>query len=474
MEIEYAEMALFFPVYIEVGEGPEKIRWPSGGGLCKINPSFLFHEGYLSKIRTFNLETDGIEIQIEYHLNKRPREIQLTPSSILVSIYDDGEGIKTTGNRRLIPAVVTLVFGIERPIPEDIIVIPKFTIQDIQCKSSKNGNVGKFLEDKLRKMLEEKLTGSSENGITAHIRRINFFTVSLLVNENPREVIQKFPKEVYGIALTDEGYRAVPENHTIAQLSSWVSGTRDYFVQVLSPTSIVQIQQAVDRLSIEMTELNSCKVWKGYVPEHNDDRIICHHGLLYMGQYIAMTFSVMKAFNHVFSEFPRDGLERGRKLKGVNRITRLLNEVERMRIDLTSYLSSLSPEKVSKIPEITTIIERAYSNHGLSSFSQEIKTMLETLEDIIADGNDRIERYYERETAQMLEIGIQGLAIFLGLLPFINSLAVLYRVVIMAFLLTGLGAGLWYRKRKVEGEIEKEANKFIELSRKLLTTELQF
>ena len=420
--VKRAEMAVFIPGYIKIrggsfDEGVFKQKFIDNHPCRSITPRFFFSDVYTERVSTFRAISKEIpkEVKIEYELEGTPREFKVEPE-IYVSVLRQKTPIrvKNAGGETviLVPIAVSAVIGNAPTSIDDLIAIPFFLAWESGCgeESPDEGRYNLFVS-RIERALEEIL--GLEVILTDQGR---FFIVSMevdweriqnILGENPsvEGFIKTFPQEFYGLAVTDEGYRAVREEYARERVTEWLLGNRVYFSKLVSPVSIIQVKADKNRVEFEGTTLPKCRIWRDHVLKHLEEkRGLCHHGLFHQAEYLALTFSTIETFKSLTKGIVEDAKKHhhGR----VRDIEKILRVIEDSKVQMESSLKILNPRKISKIPELTTVIERMYEARGLSSFYSEVREALESLAGIMAEGEELIEKRLEKEKFQHLEIGV--------------------------------------------------------------------
>ena len=479
--VKRAEMAVFVPGYLTPTKEVEKLelgRKLRETRVCEsINPVFFFEESYLKRVRTFALWEDRVEVY--YELDGKPRKFDV-PVSIQLSVLDVEEKKSDEQSQEKEHSPVPVAFSIlvqDAPTSiDDLIAIPFFLAWRNGCGEGDSPNP--FIErlrSKVEELLEAELTISERGRFFIAALEVDWKSVE---NEFGRDasihrLVTSCSQELYGLAVTDEGYRAVKPEHARKKIEEWGHGNRRYFEQIVSPTSLILIKADRDRVDFEKMTLPKCRVWSEYVLAHKrESRILCHHGAFYQGQYIALTFSTIE----MLGELVKKTVKRVKREKGPLKerdIEDILNEIESLRVKLESYLRLLSPKKVSKLGGITLLMERMYEARGLSTFSRELEEAIDMLAEIMKEGQEIIEKRLEKEKFHHLEIGItilEALPIsYVGqwLLQAVNIHVPTPLVVgVTAPLL--LGSWWAYKARKVSKWENEQTSNFVKMAEKIL------
>ncbi len=472
-------MVIFVPGYITLNSrNPKKsINGDSKEKeLCKVKPDFFFEKPYLDRIAELEVGKECVEIR--YEINGKPKWFTL-PVSIRISLLDIGEE-KLTPN--YIPMAVSIHVENAPTNFDDLIAVPFFLAWRNGCGSESSPNP--FL-DELRGKIKESLEKRLEEPISEIIlsEKGRFFIASIEVPwEKVREnfgddasiqkVVTNCPREFYGLAVTDEGYRAVKNEHAIEKIKDWIHGNRVYFEEIVSPTSLILVKADKKRTDFEKMTLPECNIWKEYVLAHEKERkMVCHHGIFYQGQYIALTFSTLEMLNFLVKRTIKD--VKTKNALQEEDIGKILQDLKNLKISLESYLKFLSPKRVSKLGGITLIMEKMYEARGLSTFSVELEEAIETLTKVMKEGEELIEKRLEREKFQHLEIGITLLeALPIGyvgqwVLQAFN-LNFPTPVVVGATAPLLLGAWWLYKLKKVKKWEKEQARAFVTMAEKIL------
>ena len=423
--IKQAELAVFIPGYIKVYEKEFNESFLTQKLIKKaacntISPRFFFSEVYTEKVSTFQVKSQRLprKVTVEYELEGNSKKFQVEPE-IYLSLIREPIKIQNPGERSffLIPIALSAVIENAPTSIDGLISLPFFLAWESECgegKCNKEERYNLFV-CQLEEVLGEIMGESAEVHLS---NRGRFFIVSLELhwkevqgifgeNATVEDFIKRFSREFYGLAVTDEGYRAVKEDYARDRIESWNLGNRIYFSKLISPVSIIQVKADRNRVEFEKMTLSKCSIWKEHVLNHSKERerrTMCHHGLFHQGEYLALTFATIDVFKSLTKSIMAYSKEHRRGK--VSDIEKLLRTIENAGVHMESLLKTLNPRRVSKIPELTTIIERMYEARGLSSFYGEVKEALQALTGIMAEGEELIEKRLEREKFQHLEIGI--------------------------------------------------------------------
>ncbi|NPA47153.1 MAG: hypothetical protein GXO14_00740 [Thermococci archaeon] len=466
-------MAVVIPGFLMLKGNPKdpgdilRRKFDEKGPCSSVDPGFIFSGSYVDKVRRFF--AGRMRCRIHYRSGKRDVTKDIN-TEVYLSALIMKERIEARGQDGgvLVPIAVSILVTEEDLSMEDFIAIPHFLAWNNGCPGGNGSSVPfpKMVEERINSKLGEwgRVELNDVGRFFTSVINVSWKRLSEIHPDDPtvRDVIRLCPKELYGMAVTDEGFSAVSKEYALSRLEEWATGNRVYLLKVISPASIMAIKADEGRESFETMELPDCTVWKRYVKAHMEERReICHHGLFYYGEYLGLTFATISAFRHVIRGL--SGSLRSDSVKGVEVIKSLIREMDGIRIDIETYLSALYPGRISKIPELTRVIEKMYETRGLPAFWSEMKHTISVLTEVMREGGELIEQRIEKQSARQLEFGVT----LLEALPFgyiIHGLSRLIGLSIsteLAISITAALFGLWgaYKYRTVgrwEGEqVEK-------------------
>ncbi len=481
--VQRTEMVIFIPGYIKAKgkKGPNLNKNPGETRFCRsINPAFFFEKSYLGRIRTFHLWDEDVEIY--YKLDGEPRKFNV-PVSIHLSVLDVEEKEEEQHrkkNQKKEPSPIPITFSIlvenTQKSVDDLIAIPFFLSWRNGC--GKGRSLNPFidsLKDRVERLLGAELVISEKGRFFISALEVDWNSVENKFGKNAsiHDLVTTHSQELYGLAVTDEGYRAVKPEHAKKKIEEWSHGNRVYFEQIVSPTSMILIKADRNRVEFEKMKLSKCRLWSEYVLAHEkEERMLCHHGAFYQGQYIALTFSTIEMLGELVKETVKKVKKEKESLKGKD-IETVLNDIENLKVRLESYLRLLSPKKVSKLGGITLLMERMYEARGLATFSRELEEAIDMLAEIMKEGQEMIEKRLEKEKFHHLEIGItvlEALPIsYFGqwALQFFNirlPTPFVVGVTVLALLVSW-----WlYKGRKVSRWEKEQSENFVKMAEKIL------
>lgn len=487
--INRVELAVFLPGYVKIkGESFDeellKQKFIDSSPCKSIIPTFFFSEVYTEKVSTFRVTSQSIpkEVKIEYKLSGSPREFKVKPE-IYLSVLREKKPIKVKNEKGesfiLVPIAISAVIENAPTSIDDLIAIPFFLAWENGCgeinSDERTHNPFVFqLEKALEEILGFELAISNRGRFFIVSMEVNWEKVQNALGENASvdELIKTFPKEFYGLAVTDEGYRAVREDYARERVTGWLRGNRVYFSKLVSPVSIIQVNADRNRVEFEETTLPKCRIWKDYVLKHLEEkRKICHHGLFHQAEYLALTFSTIETFKSLTKTI----IEEAKKHRNSNArdIEKILRAVEDAKVQMESSLKTLNPGNISRIPESTTVIERMYEARGLSSFSSEVKEALESLTAIMAEGNELIDKHMEREKFQHLEMGVtllEALPIGYVLQWIFQFFGINIPTAVFVGATMPLLLALWwlYKSKKIHRWEKEQVNNFMKMAENIL------
>lgn len=477
-------MVIFIPGYLKVKMGKDidlnkKLRETR---FCKrINPAFFFEESYLERTNTFHLWDEDVEI--DYELNGECRKFNVSVSIYLSALdVKDQEEKFNKKNKKEKSFTIPLAFSIlveNAPVSvDDLIAIPFFLAWRNGCGCGGENSPNPFIDsmkDRVERLLGAELVISEKGRFFISALEVDWNSVENKFGKNAsiHDLVTAHSQELYGLAVTDEGYRAVKPGHAKKKIEEWSHGNRVYFEQIVSPTSMILIKADRNRVEFEKMKLSKCRLWSEYVLAHEkEERMLCHHGAFYQGQYIALTFSTIEMLGELVKETVRKVKEEKESLKGKD-IETVLKDIENLKVRLESYLRLLSPKKVSKLGGITLLMERMYEARGLATFSRELEEAIDMLAEIMKEGQEMIEKRLEKEKFHHLEIGItvlEALPIsYFGqwALQFFN-IRLPTPFVVGVTVLVLLVSWWLYKGRKVSRWEKEQSENFVKMAEKIL------
>ncbi len=408
-------MVIFIPGYLTIN-GEKELDLDEKFGetrFCKrINPAFFFEESYLERTKTFYLWNEDVEI--DYELNGECRKFNISVSIYLSALDVKDQEEKSNKKNKEEPFTIPLTFSIlveNAPVSvDDLISIPFFLAWRNGCGCEGNNSPNPFIDSlkgRVSELLGAELVISKKGRFFISAIEVDWDKLKKEFKENAsiHSLVTTYSHELYGLAVTDEGYRAVKPDYARKRIEEWSHGNRIYFEQIVSPTSMILIKADRSRIDFEKMKLSKCCFWSEYVLAHEEEeRMVCHHGAFYQGQYIALTFSTIEMLGELVKRSLKNVKTKKENLNEKH-IETVLNNIKNLRVRLESYLRILSPKRVSKLGGITILIERMYEARGLSTFSRELEEAIGMLTEIMKEGQEIIEKRLEKEKFHHLEIG---------------------------------------------------------------------
>jgi hypothetical protein len=217
-------------------------------------------------------------------------------------------------------------------------------------------------------------------------------------SNDPEDVFQNFPQQIYGLLVADEGWRYVPLEVARSRIEPrW--GTRD-FVKVACFAESVVMMNFEDKSGCkykedqrDVRERFGCEVEKYFVSSSEVAGL--RHGPLLMLENVSIQRFVVQ-----------QALARTTDTK-TKKIKKILNERER----LSEALAKLSP---MKIPEVGSLGYRIQEAMHVSSSTEELKKRLEEVEQIL------LIRYAQRKDILLTSLSVVAFGI--SIVSFMMSL----------------------------------------------------
>ena len=246
----------------------------------------------------------------------------------------------------------------------------------------------------------------------------------ILVNKSekkiePLDILNFFPKQMYGLLCSDEGWRFVPQNLAKERIeNNW--GSRNFVIAIPHGTGIISvnlwdsdIHEAYRRSQEEIREKFRQKVEDYFSLDFKIGGLA--HGFLILLESTLIQRYLIDIINSDVKQIPKNH-----------------KEIAELHIKLTEIMEKL---QFIKIPEMEVIGKKLSDSIGLDASSTHMKERLDEIESAVSIG-------YNKKTNDLIII-LTILTIFLGLLSLnYDNLIWIYNV--LKNFLTKLCETFWY------------------------------
>ena len=237
---------------------------------------------------------------------------------------------------------------------------------------------GEERQVKLEKYLEE-VVEAEEGKETPSLG--GSFACALAVTGSITTLMERYPCNLYGLLLGDEGWRDVPKAYAAAKLSKVGWSSRSYFRVLFSPTSLLLAGEYADREKREAIILRRPE-WREYIRTSHSQTIppILWHGLFLIYEWSVLGKNVHK----VMKEALQSTAEEVRKIAAEERRA-ALPFMERKLKDIEGYTRKISEardtlsEEIIGIPEVGFMMRTLSEEFGVMELGERLK---ETLNDL--------------------------------------------------------------------------------------------
>ena len=208
-------------------------------------------------------------------------------------------------------------------------------------------------------------------------------------------------RELYGIAVSDEGYHNVMHDYAWSKVKSWAWGNRWYELNITSPVSVISARCNIPRKEFEKI-IFTRREWLHGVYKQNPRKLLIPSTILIM-EWISYVRALLVEYDQLVNSYIEEFhsvTEKGGLLdflKFYRKVSTLISSLNR-----TSRL--LEPAYISKIPETYSLYSNLLEYRGVRGFQNSIKLVVGQLEGMTNDVFNVISNIVEINENRLLQI----------------------------------------------------------------------
>ncbi len=225
-----------------------------------------------------------------------------------------------------------------------------------------------------------------------------------------RELVLKNCKLFYGIAVSDEGYVDVPQQHAENQLKQWLFSTRRYEVAIASPVSIVFVKYDIDRYEHERFVIprEELEIWfksYRYIEIYN----------LFPIEWITFLRVIYRALDEEADRLRKKASE------DVEPSEDVIRRLVRLKYIAILIGEALDARNIARIPESFGIFWKLLEYTGAKSLQEYVAVLVREISEIITSEYEELRHHFEM-TLNKLMFLLSLFALLDGVLSFIEML----------------------------------------------------